>query len=152
MVLRAGPMTIAPIRTRMPRHPVVHFARLIAAIAIIVSVQHPARSDAPSSLAPASSEDTTTTPSHRNERSTPRVSVLPASPAIAHDREHSEERPFVSLAKAVLLRLGYPVGRLDDRTTAKFKAALFRYQRAHGIPSSGTLDEATLRSLGITLK
>lgn len=151
-MLRAGPMTIAPIRARMPRRPVAHFARVIAAVAIIVSVQHPARSDAPSSLAPASSEDSATTPSHRNERSTPRVSVLPASPAIAHERERSEERTLVAPAKAVLLRLGYQVGRLDDRTTAKFKAALFRYQHAHGILSSGTLDEATLRSLGITPK
>ena len=121
-------------------------------MAVFTAVQLPAHADAPSSLAPDSPEDSTTTLSHRNERSTPRVSVLPASPAITHDREHSEERLSVVLAKAVLLRLGYPVGRLDDRTTAKFKAALFRYQRARGIPSSGTLDEATLRSLGISPK
>lgn len=152
MVVRAEPMTIAPIKTRMPRHRILLCAQLIAGMAIATAVQLPAHADTPYSLAPASPEDSDPPPSHRNERSTPRVSVLPASPAIAHGREHSRERLSVGLAKAVLLRLGYPVGRLDDRTTAKFKAALFQYQRTHGIPSSGTLDEATLRSLGITPK
>lgn len=152
MVVPAEPMTIALLMTRMPRHRILTRAPLIAAMAMATAVQLPVHADAPSSLAPASPEDSDPPPSHRNERSTPPVSVLPASPAIAHDRDYSAERPSVGLAKAVLLRLGYPVGRLDDRTTAKFKAALFRYQRAHGIPSSGTLDEATLRSLGIALK
>ena len=119
-------------------------------MAIAIAVQIPVHADAPSSIAPASHDDSDTILSHRNQRSTPPTSVLPASPAIAHDREHSGDRLSVGLAKAILLRLGYPVGRLDDRTTAKFKVALYRYQRAHGIPSSGTLDEATLRSLGIT--
>ena len=130
----------------------MHCGQLIAAVAIVAAIQHPARSEAPTSFAPVSPEETATTLSHRNERSTPRVSILPASPAIALRHEHSEDRIPVGLAKAVLLRLGYPVGRLDDRITAKFKAALFRYQRAHLIPSSGTLDDVTLRSLGITSK
>lgn len=150
MVLRAGPMTIAAIKARMPRRRILRCALLIAAMVIVTAVQLPARADAPSS--PASAENSDAALSNRNERSTPRVSVLPASPAIAHDREHSGKHLSVGLTKAILLRLGYPVGRLDDRTTAKFKAALFRYQRAHGIPSSGTLDEATLRSLGISPK
>lgn len=152
MGLRAGPMTIAPNKTGVPRCQIPLSAQLMAAMVIATAVQIPAHADAPSPVAPASSEDSVTTLSHRNERSTPRASVLPASPAIAHDREQTGDRLSVGLAKAVLLRLGYPVGRLDERTTAKFKAALFRYQRAHGIPSSGTLDEATLRSLGITPK
>lgn len=152
MVVRAEPMTIAPVNTRMPRHRMLLCAQLIAAMVIATAVQLPARADATSSVAPPSPDDFATTPADRNERSTPRVSVLPASPAIAHGREHSGERISLGLAKAVLLRLGYPVGRLDNRTTAKFKAALFRYQRAHGIPSSGTLNEATLQSLGITPK
>jgi len=121
-------------------------------MAIATAAQLPVHADVPSPIAPASPEDAATTLSHRNERSTPPASILPASPAIAHDREQTGDRLSIGLAKAVLLRLGYPVGRLDHRTTARFKAALFRYQRAHGIPSSGTLDEATLRSLGITPK
>ena len=151
-MVRADPMTIALLMTRMPRYRILLGAPLIAAMVIASTDPLPAHADAPSSLAPTSPEDSPRTLSHRNERSTPPVSVLPASPAIAHDRDYSGERLSVGLAKAVLLRLGYPVGRLDHRTTAKFKAALFRYQRAHGIPSSGTLDKATLRSLGITPK
>jgi len=84
---------------------------------------------------------------HRNERSTPRNSVLPTSPAIAPYKTRTENPAAVEHAKAILLRLGYHVGRLDNRVTAKFKAALFRYQRARGLPSSGILDAATLRSL-----
>ncbi len=148
----ARSMTIAPLKPRMPTRMRLHCGRLIAAVAVVTAMQHPAHAEAPTSLAPVLPEDTATTLSHRNERSTPRASVLPASPAIAPRHEDSEDRISVGLAKAVLLRLGYPVGRLDDRITAKFKAALFRYQRAHGIPSSGTLDDATLRSLGFAAK
>ena len=152
MVLRAGPMTIAANMARMPRRRILRCVLLIATMAIATAVQLPARADVPSSLAPASPQDSNAALGNRNERSTPPVSVLPASPAIAHGHEHSGEPLSVGLAKAVLLRLGYPVGRLDDRTTAKFRAALFRYQRAHAIPPSGTLDEATLSSLGISPK
>ncbi|MDE0307368.1 MAG: peptidoglycan-binding domain-containing protein [Albidovulum sp.] len=92
-----------------------------------------------------------TTISHRNERSTPRVSILPFSPATAIQKK-TEDANTVVLAKAVLLQLGYSVGRLDNRVSAKFKSALFRYQRAHAISTSGSLDDATLKSLGISGK
>lgn len=147
-MLRADPMTIADIKTQSSSRVTVACARPIALISIIAAVL-PAHSGGPASLSPTLPDAATTTTGHRNERSTPRSSVLPSSPAIAYGSRHSEEQFSVSLAKAVLLHLGYPVGRLDERITAKFRAAVFRYQRAHGIPSSGTLDEATLRSLGI---
>lgn len=139
-------MTIASIKTQMPKY--LTCARPIAAL-VIVAAALPAHSGDSTSLAPALIKDAAAPPDHRNERSTPRASVLPASPAIAYSDQNSEERFSISLAKAILLRLGYPVGRLDERITAKFKAAVFRYQRAHGILPSGTLDEATLQSLGI---
>ena len=151
--MRLAPfMMIAPLKPREPRRPRFHCGQLIAALAIIAAIQHPARSETPIAIAPVLSADAATTLSYRNERSTPRASVLPGSPAIAPRHEHAKDRISVGLAKAVLLRLGYPVGRLDDRITAKFKSALFRYQRAHGIPSSVTLDKPTLRSLGIAAK
>ena len=86
---------------------------------------------------------------HRNERSTPRNSILPFSPAIAP--RDSAHRPEVSvpLVKAMLLRLGYDVGRLDGRITARFKAAVFQFQRARGLTVSGALDSATLQTLGV---
>ena len=88
----------------------------------------------------------------RNEDSTPRETILPVSPAIAESSQEpasSKEIALILRTKAFLLRLGYKVGRLDGRFTAKYKAAIFRYQRAHGIPASGELDDATLGKLGV---
>ena len=86
----------------------------------------------------------------RNENSTPRESILPASPAIAAPTAGSSKSistASVLRAKAILLLLGYEVGRLDRNFSAKFKAALFRYQRAHGLAASGDFDETTIRAL-----
>lgn len=88
----------------------------------------------------------------RNEDSTPRDAVLPVSPAIvglSQEPTSSKETAVILRTKAFLLLLGYDVGRLDGRITAKYKAAMFRYQRAHGIPASGELDDVTLRKLGV---
>lgn len=85
----------------------------------------------------------------RNERSTPRDSILPFSPAIARHDATTEPAPPVAVAKAILVRLGYNVGRLDDRITARFKAAVFQFQRARGLTVSGELDSPTLQALGL---
>ena len=86
---------------------------------------------------------------HRNERSTPRNSILPSSPAIAPRDSAHWPQVSIPLVKAMLLRLGYDVGRLDGRITARFKAAVFQFQRARGLTVSGTLDSATLQTLGV---
>ena len=85
----------------------------------------------------------------RNERSTPRNSILPFSPAIAPRGPDQVPPPPVAVAKVILVRLGYDVGRLDDRITARFKAAVFQFQRARGLAGSGKLDSATLEALGL---
>ena len=145
----------------MTKRPIIHprrcgplgqIARLGGALTMLVACQVPAHSEVPVSVFAVSGEEGSPTASDRNERSTPRDSVLPVSPAIAPGQEQADDDVYVPLVKAVLLRLGYQVGRLDDRVTARFKAAVFRYQRAHGIPSSGNLDEATLESFGIAKK
>lgn len=145
-------MTIVATKSRTSKHWMLLCALLIPVVAFIAATQIPALYNDPALLTSASPEGDGTTPGYRNERSTPRVSVLPASPAIADVLERSDVRHSVSMAKAMLLGLGYPVGRLDERVTAKFKAAVFRYQRVHGIPASGNLDETTLRSLGLISK
>ena len=86
---------------------------------------------------------------YRNERSTPRDSILPFSPAIAPHEPIDRLPAATPLAKAILRRLGYNVGRLDGRATARFKAAVFQFQRARGLTASGELDLATLRTLGL---
>ena len=87
--------------------------------------------------------------SSRNERSTTRGSVLPFSPAIAPQARERQGTDLLSLAKAILSRLGYNVGRFDDRMTARFKAALFHYQRARRLPVTGLLDKPTRKALKI---
>lgn len=123
----------------------------IAVSTILLSFQFPAYSEDSVSVSTPSSLETVAF-DHRNEQSTPRDSVLPLSPAIAPGHREHQNTFFVKLAKSILLKLGYQVGRLDARVTAKFKAALFRYQRAHGLPSSGNLDKLTLQSLRIINK
>jgi len=86
----------------------------------------------------------------RNEESTPRASILPGSPAIAPAGSHSQpadQAALVTRAKAVLTLLGYDVGDLDDRETAKFRAAVFRYQEVHGLYATGLLGAETLAHL-----
>lgn len=46
-----------------------------------------------------------------------------------------------------LLNLGYDCGRTDGEWDRRSDAALRRFQRAHALPETGTLDEATRRKL-----
>ena len=84
----------------------------------------------------------------RNTDSTPPESILPSSPAIAVE-QNSGDVSAVLRAKAVLTRLGYDVGRFDEVKSAKLKAAVYRFQKAHGLETSGDLDGPTLTLLGI---
>lgn len=87
----------------------------------------------------------------RNERSTPRDSILPSSPAIIPSKTDpgiTEKRgESIPRAKAILSRLGYDVGRLDNRMTARFRAAIFQYQENHKLHASGKLNDATFNKL-----
>ena len=122
---------------------------LSTSLVILVASQFAASAKGLTTNATPSEEREAAVANHRNERSTPRNSVLPVSPATAPNQAGNHNAATIQLAKAVLLSLGYQVGRLDDRVTAKFKAALFQYQSAHHLPASGNLDDITLVSLGI---
>ena len=138
----------------------MHSFWVAAAVPIVAIVLTPAIAD-PS--IPAASEKFGESPAEsplldamrnsRNENSTPRNSILPVSPAItglSQEPTPTKESAMILRTKAFLLLLGYDVGRLDARITAKFKAAIFRYQQAHGLPTSGELDDVTLGKLGVT--
>lgn len=91
------------------------------------------------------------TSSSRNERSTPRTSVLPSSPAIADLTISLLSKPTkqeILLARAILMRQGYDVGNLTGELDAKMRAALFRFQHAKGLPTSAELDAPTRAVLG----
>ena len=122
---------------------------LSTSLVILVASQFAASAKGLTTNATPSEEREAAVANHRNERSTPRNSVLPVSPATAPNQAGNHNAATIQLAKAVLLSLGYQVGRLDDRVTAKFKAALFQYQSAHHLLASGNLDDITLVSLGI---
>lgn len=101
---------------------------------------------------PAASEGVLDTmQSSRNENSTPRESILPFSPAIAGHRQ-ADEVDIVLRSKAILTKLGYDVGRFDEKTSAKLAAAVYRFQKARSLHPSGRLDAATLNKLGIMQK
>ena len=86
----------------------------------------------------------------RNERSTPRQFVLPATPAVAEiDEERRERSPeavemgcLVTLAqREKLVYLGESAG------SAANKAAVFEYQRDNELPANGILNVATRAAL-----
>lgn len=84
----------------------------------------------------------------RNTDSTPPESILPSSPAIA-GQYNGTDIAAVLRAKAVLTKLGYDVGRLDEVRSAKLKAAIYRFQRSRALETNGDLDAPTLKLLGI---
>jgi carboxyl-terminal processing protease len=56
-------------------------------------------------------------------------------------------REVIRRAQIQLKALGFEPGSVDGTFGPQTEAALREYQRAYRLPQSGTLDEATLRSL-----
>jgi hypothetical protein len=96
----------------------------------------------------------------RNERSTPRSFILPATPAVAFEQEmrsasHSTtaiSRHQTAVCAIRLLDLGYDVGDEAVAFNAKLSEAIYEYQRKCGLNKTGKLDPATIRSLSCELK
>jgi hypothetical protein len=87
----------------------------------------------------------------RNVNSTPINSVLPISPATAHSRKSSETRKGKELilkAKGLLFSGGFDAGTLNEFVTARFKVALFNFQKANKLTPTGLLDDETIKALG----
>jgi len=121
----------------------------IAALAFVEPAL-PVHADMPPASAGGSGAQLPAPAATRNEDSTPRDAVLPASPAIAGPRNlPAPDAAEVLRAKAHLLRLGYDAGSLDAAPDARFRAALYEFQRAQGLPPSGALDNVTARALGM---
>jgi hypothetical protein len=86
----------------------------------------------------------------RNESSTPRSFVLPATPAIALEQEIASIQtgnPAFSCAIR-LAGLGYDVGRMPPTDNAKLKVAIFKFQKKLGLIADGTLNVATRIAVG----
>jgi murein L,D-transpeptidase YcbB/YkuD len=88
----------------------------------------------------------------RNERSTPRSFVLPATPAVAEEQQKQARElsdgvdTFGCLHR--LRVLGYNADDAPPAFRARNLEALSRFQRDRGMKPTGRLDPNTVRSLG----
>lgn len=88
----------------------------------------------------------------RNERSTPRQSILPASPETAPRAVSPSSAQISSLVRQVqiaLLARGYYRGAIDGVVGRETRAALTRFQTGNGLDVTGTITPETLDALGI---
>jgi len=87
----------------------------------------------------------------RNERSTPRSFVLPATPGIAFEQERqvAERADQGQIATCVgrLKDLGYDVGDGRSMLNVQLVEALYRFQIEHHLLATGHLDPATIRAM-----
>jgi len=93
----------------------------------------------------------------RNERSTPRTFVLPATPAVAEEQERKQillsRKPQIQKCMFKLYDLGYKdLGSFDDIFDIKITIALINYQRANNLKVSGKFDLETTTTLGCNEK
>jgi hypothetical protein len=88
----------------------------------------------------------------RNERSTPRSFILPATPAVAEEQENQARELNVGVdgvaCLARLAALGYDSHEPPPVLTARNVAAIVQFQRASGIAETGRLDKLTAKLLG----
>ena len=87
----------------------------------------------------------------RNERSTPRSFVLPASPAVAFAEENEKdsgiESQQIGRCVAALRVLGYQIDGDENLRNAKVIEAFYIFQRDQHLPATGRPDELTMRAL-----
>lgn len=86
----------------------------------------------------------------RNERSSPRSFILPATPAIAFEQELAKDTKDEEKNKciATLHSLGYDIGRRDITGNARLVASIYKYQKKNNIEANGMLDTVTRDTLG----
>lgn len=87
----------------------------------------------------------------RNERSTPRSFILPATPGVAFEQERQkyDRGKQAQLAKCAgtLRNLGYQFSNSETLLNAKIVEAIFEFQVEHNLPATGRLDQATMRAM-----
>lgn len=90
--------------------------------------------------------------SDRNENSTPRSFILPATPAVALEQEdrnldsNSYKSRMICMKK--LDELNYEVGDELVEFNAKLKVAIYEFQKAAHLSPTGMLDKKTIEALG----
>lgn len=90
--------------------------------------------------------------SDRNENSTPRSFVLPATPAVAEEQERKKaeilKEIYANKCMSKLKDLGYPIDDFDTSFNAKLVEAILGYQSKSKLNKTGQLDIETRKKLG----
>ena len=90
--------------------------------------------------------------SDRNENSTPRSFVLPATPAVAEEQERKKTEILKGIqadkCMSKLKDLGYPIDDFDTSFNAKLVEAILSYQSKSKLNKTGQLDSETRKKLG----
>lgn len=88
----------------------------------------------------------------RNEQSTPRSFVLPATPmvAIMNEQEAQAGADVVAMRRCIqaLHAAGYAIEQLDTRFNAELIEAVYRFQHQFRLAETGVLDAVTKEKLG----
>jgi hypothetical protein len=88
----------------------------------------------------------------RNEQSTPRSFILPATPAVAIEQEQRalELRSGLSSEKCIsrLRDLGYQIDDMNVSFNATYISGIIEFQKANNIKISGTADVETRKKIG----
>jgi hypothetical protein len=90
--------------------------------------------------------------SDRNENSTPRSFILPATPAVAEEQERKKAEIlkgiYADKCMSKLKDLGYPIDDFDSSFNAKLIEAILSYQEKMALNKTGKLDLETRVKLG----
>ena len=88
----------------------------------------------------------------RNDQSTPRSFVLPATPAVAIEQEKraAELRSGLSTEKCIgrLRDLGYQIDDMDTSFNATYIKSIIEFQKSKGLMVTGNADVQTRAKLG----
>ena len=88
----------------------------------------------------------------RNEQSTPRSFVLPATPAVAIEQEQraKELRAGLSSGKCIskLRDMGYQIDDMDASFNATYIRAVMEYQKTNNLKVTGVTDVETRKRMG----
>lgn len=89
---------------------------------------------------------------NRNENSTPRSFILPATPAVTMEQERKKQDKLsdseFNKCVSILASKGYVVDEIDFNYNAKLIENLLAYQNNLNLIRSGRLDPVTRKSLG----
>jgi len=84
--------------------------------------------------------------SSRNERSTPREFLLPATPAVSKIQESRNKKvniAHITNCLSIINDAGFIIYNLTDNNAANSIASIYAYQKMNGLEKTGKLDEQT---------